>query len=61
VVGNEAAGLSSRWRELCDRLVRIPMAGATSSLNAANAATAILYEVARQRIQASRRPAGPGG
>ncbi len=61
VVGNEAAGLSSRWRELCDHLVRIPMAGAASSLNAANAATAILYEIARQRILASRRPAGPGG
>ena len=59
VVGNEAAGLSSRWRELCDYLVRIPMAGAASSLNAANAATAILYEIARQRILASRRPAGP--
>jgi tRNA G18 (ribose-2'-O)-methylase SpoU len=61
VVGNEAAGLSSRWRELCDHLIRIPMAGAASSLNAANAATAILYEIARQRILASRRLAGPGG
>jgi 23S rRNA (uridine2479-2'-O)-methyltransferase len=61
VVGNEAAGLSSGWRELCDCLVRIPIAGAASSLNAANAATAILYEIARQRIQAGRRPAGPRG
>ena len=56
VVGNEAAGLSSAWRELCDVTVAIPMAGAASSLNAANAATAVLYEIARQRILARRDP-----
>jgi TrmH family RNA methyltransferase len=33
------------------------MTGAASSLNAANAATAILYEIARQRILAQRNPA----
>jgi tRNA G18 (ribose-2'-O)-methylase SpoU len=57
VVGNEAAGLSSAWRGLCDVTVAIPMAGAASSLNAANAATAVLYEIARQRILARRGPA----
>ena len=56
LVGNEATGLSSAWRELCDRTVRIPMTGAASSLNAANAATAVLYEMARQRLLAGRRP-----
>jgi len=55
LVGNEATGLSSAWRELCDQAVRIPMTGAASSLNAANATTAVLYEIARQRIQAARR------
>jgi TrmH family RNA methyltransferase len=54
VVGNETAGLSNAWRELCDQMVRIPMTGAASSLNAANAATAVLYEVTRQRILADR-------
>jgi tRNA G18 (ribose-2'-O)-methylase SpoU len=54
LVGTEAAGLSSVWRELCDVLVSIPMTGAASSLNAANAATAVLYEAARQRIAAKR-------
>jgi TrmH family RNA methyltransferase len=49
LVGNETAGLSSAWREASDRLVRIPMAGAASSLNAANAAAVVLYEAARQR------------
>ena len=54
LVGNEAAGLSDGWQELCDLTVSIPMTGAASSLNAANAATAILYEIARQRILAGR-------
>ena len=56
VVGNEATGLSGAWRELCDQMVAIPITGAASSLNAANAATAVLYEIARQRIVAGRRP-----
>ena len=55
LVGNEATGLSGAWRELCDRTVRIPMTGAASSLNAANAATAVLYEIVRQRILDGRR------
>lgn len=55
VVGNEAAGLSGGWRELCDHTVKIPMTGAATSLNAANAATAVLYEIARQRITATPR------
>ncbi|WP_260477761.1 TrmH family RNA methyltransferase [Nonomuraea sp. WAC 01424] len=49
VVGNETTGMSSRWRELCDEIVRIPIGGAASSLNAASAGTLMLYEVARQR------------
>ena len=49
VIGNEGTGLSAAWREACDAVVRIPMAGAASSLNAAAAATVMLYEAARQR------------
>ena len=48
-VGNETSGLSQGWREACDALMRIPIGGAASSLNAANAATVVLYEAARQR------------
>lgn len=48
-IGNETTGLSQGWREACDTLVRIPIGGAASSLNAANAATVVLYEAARQR------------
>lgn len=55
LIGNETKGLSAAWREACDHMVRIPMTGTASSLNAANAATAVLYEAARQRITAARR------
>jgi 23S rRNA (uridine2479-2'-O)-methyltransferase len=50
VIGTEATGMSAAWRDLCDVTISIPMAGSASSLNAANAATVILYEAARQRI-----------
>jgi 23S rRNA (uridine2479-2'-O)-methyltransferase len=49
LIGNESTGLSGAWRELSDVVVSIPMAGAASSLNAASAATVLLYEAARQR------------
>lgn len=48
-IGNETSGLSQGWLEACDALVRIPIGGAASSLNAANAASVVLYEAARQR------------
>ncbi len=49
VIGNETVGLSAAWRDACDVLVRIPMTGSASSLNAATAAGILLYEAARQR------------
>jgi 23S rRNA (uridine2479-2'-O)-methyltransferase len=49
VVGNETAGMSNAWRGACDDVLSIPIGGAASSLNAANAASIVLYEVARQR------------
>jgi TrmH family RNA methyltransferase len=52
VVGNETTGLSAGWRDACDQLARIPMLGTASSLNAATAASVLLYESARQRIAA---------
>ncbi|UNS96731.1 rRNA methyltransferase [Streptomyces tubbatahanensis] len=54
LIGNETTGLSNAWRDRCHRTARIPMHGAASSLNAANAATAVLYEAARQRHMAGR-------
>ncbi len=49
LIGNEAAGLSSRITELADIRVRIPMEGRVESLNAAVAASLLMYEAARQR------------
>ena len=49
VIGNETSGLSEAWRNACDTIVRIPISGSASSLNAASAATVLLYEAARQR------------
>ncbi|MFF3066585.1 TrmH family RNA methyltransferase [Oerskovia sp. NPDC057915] len=49
LVGNETAGLSRAWRDAADVTLSIPMAGAASSLNAANAASIVLYEARRQR------------
>ena len=50
LIGNETAGLSAAWREACDRIVRIPITGSASSLNAATAGSIALYEAARQRL-----------
>jgi len=52
LLGNETAGLSRAWRELADVTVSIRMAGSASSLNAANAASVVLYEARRQRLAA---------
>jgi tRNA G18 (ribose-2'-O)-methylase SpoU len=54
LIGNETSGLSTAWKDLADQLVRIPMTGSASSLNAANAATAVLYEASRQRAHSSK-------
>ncbi|MCH0538161.1 RNA methyltransferase [Streptomyces sp. MUM 203J] len=54
LIGNETAGLSSAWRELCDHTISIPMTGSASSLNASNAASVVLYEARRQRLARQR-------
>jgi len=54
VVGNETRGLSAGWRDACDVLLRIPIQGTASSLNAAAAGTVVLYEAARQRAHLGR-------
>ncbi len=49
VVGGEGRGLSRLAKETCDFLVRIPMKGQITSLNASVACSLLLYEVYRQR------------
>lgn len=48
MVGNEANGIGESVLSRCDTLVQIPMAGAAESLNAAVAASVLLYEHYRQ-------------
>ncbi|MCL5027092.1 MAG: 23S rRNA (guanosine(2251)-2'-O)-methyltransferase RlmB [Chloroflexi bacterium] len=55
VVGSEGQGLGRLVRERCDHLVRLPMTGATGSLNAAVAGAIVLYHAARQRQRMSRQ------
>lgn len=50
LIGNEAAGLSDEISDMADTYIRIPMDGQVESLNAAMAATIIMYEAKRQRI-----------
>lgn len=49
LIGNETFGLSKAWKAASDRLARIPIDGAASSLNVGCAASVCLYEAARQR------------
>lgn len=49
VVGSEGRGMGRLVRETCDILIRLPMRGKISSLNAAVAGSITLYEVWRQR------------
>lgn len=53
-VGNETTGLSAAWRDAAEHLIRIPIVGSATSLNAATAASIVLYEAARQRGQGHR-------
>ncbi len=49
IIGNETWGMSAAYREMCDVIVTIPIAGSATSLNVACAASILLYEVDRQR------------
>ena len=48
-IGNEAGGLTDETADLADCYVKIPMAGKVESLNAAIAASVLMFETARQR------------
>ncbi|WP_373370309.1 23S rRNA (guanosine(2251)-2'-O)-methyltransferase RlmB [Irregularibacter muris] len=51
VIGSEGKGLGRLVKEKCDFLLKIPMVGQVSSLNAAVAGAILMYEVRRQRNQ----------
>jgi 23S rRNA (guanosine2251-2'-O)-methyltransferase len=49
VTGSEGKGISRLIREKCDILVKLPMLGHVTSLNAGVATALLMYEVLRQR------------
>lgn len=54
VMGAEGSGMRRLTRELCDHLVKLPMAGSVSSLNVSVATGICLFEAVRQRSHAGR-------
>ncbi len=50
LIGNEGSGLSRELAAAAERRVRIPMEGQVESLNAAVAASLLMYEAHRQRF-----------
>lgn len=51
VIGNEGAGISDKVKKNCDFLVKIPMKGKVTSLNASVSTGIIVYEAVKQRIK----------
>ena len=49
LIGNEGNGLRKETADAADTYVRIPMCGEVESLNAAIAASVLMFEAARQR------------
>lgn len=49
VIGNEGFGMSRLVRENCDFLIKIPMKGKITSLNASVSAGIVMYEAVKQR------------
>ena len=47
LIGNEANGMTSHAKSVCDRLLTIPMPGRAESLNAAVAAAIVMWEMSR--------------
>lgn len=51
VIGNEGSGMSEKVRKNCDFLVKIPMQGKVTSLNASVSTGIIVYEAVKQRLK----------
>ncbi len=49
VIGSEGRGMGRLVKEKCDFLIKLPMAGKVTSLNASVAAGLLMYEVYRKR------------
>lgn len=54
VIGSEGKGISRILKAKCDFLVKIPMSGRVSSLNASVATAVLCYEIMRQKGQGQK-------
>lgn len=50
IIGSEGFGISKLVKENCDLLIKIPMKGKITSLNASVSAGIVIYEAVKQRI-----------
>ncbi len=55
VIGNEGSGMSEKVRKNCDFLVKIPMKGKVTSLNASVSTGIVIYEALKQRLNKIER------
>ncbi len=55
IFGNESKGLSDSIRNLSDEIIKIPVIGKINSLNVAQSAAVIFYEVIRQKFVAGKK------
>lgn len=54
VIGSEGKGILKLTKEKCDVLVKIPMVGKISSLNASVAGGILMYEILKQKIKCDK-------
>jgi TrmH family RNA methyltransferase len=50
IIGNEAKGMSVKLKEICDKIIRIPMDGNVNSLNVSCAASIIIWEIYKNTL-----------
>jgi len=50
IIGNEAKGMSISLREICDKIIKIPMNGNVNSLNVSCAASIAMWEVYKNKL-----------
>jgi len=48
IIGNEAKGMSINLKELCDKILKIPIEGNVNSLNVSCAASIIMWEIYKE-------------
>jgi TrmH family RNA methyltransferase len=49
IIGNEAKGMSVKLKEICDKIVKIPMSGNVNSLNVSCAASILMWEIFKNK------------